>query len=203
MSVNVNTTERTAADYLQELSDLLLGARVTDREGRALSLEEGSARGVEMILGVGGSARKMMLIGNGGSAAIVSHIQNDLCKAVGVRAMVFNDQSLLTALANDDGYETVFETPVSLWAEPGDLLLAVSSSGRSENILRGARAAADRGCNVITLSGFNAENPLRGMGDLNFYVASHVYGYVEIAHSALAHLLTDRAMMIRSEARLA
>ena len=121
-------------------------------------------------------------------------MQNDLCKAVGVRAMVFNEPPLLTALSNDHGYGCVFERPVELWATTDDVLLAISSSGQSENILRAVQADEARGCHVITLSGFRADNPLRQMGDVNFYVPSHVYGYVEVAHMALAHFLTNRAM---------
>jgi D-sedoheptulose 7-phosphate isomerase len=137
-----------------------------------------------------------MLAGNGGSAALVSHMQNDLCKAIGVRALVFNEQPLLMALANDHGYGCVFERPIELWAEPSDLVVTVSSSGKSENILRAVRASVARGCQVITFSGFSPDNPLRQMGDLNFYVRSDVYGYVETAHAVLTHYMTDQAMSI-------
>ena len=142
---------------------------------------------------MGTSHRKIMLVGNGGSAAIVSHVQNDLCKAVGIRALVFTEQPLLTALANDNGYGSVYEFPVEQWAEAGDLLWAVSSSGNSENILRAALAASDRGCSIMTFTGFSTDNQLRQTGDLNFYVASDVYGYVETAHAGLSHMITDRA----------
>ena len=190
------TAETTATEYLRALSQLMLSTEVTGRDGTALSLDEGSSRAVQMILSVGAASRKVMLVGNGGSAAIVSHMQNDLCKAVGVRAMVFTEQPLLTALANDHGYGCVYERTVELWAEPGDLMLAVSSSGSSENILRAVAASEERDCGVITLSGFNPDNPLRRKGDLNFYVGSDFYGYVENAHRALTHLMTDRAMLI-------
>ena len=188
--------ETTASDYLRVLSDLMLSTEVTDGHGTVLSLDEGAARAVQMILAVGAASRKVMLVGNGGSAAIVSHMQNDICKAVGVRAMVFTEQPLLTALANDHGYASVYERTVELWAEPGDLTLAVSSSGQSENILRAVSASAERQCDVITLSGFSPDNPLRGKGDLNFYVHSGFYGYVENVHRALTHFMTDRAMLI-------
>ena len=180
--------------YFRKLSECLEGTRVTDREGTVLTLVEGAARAVEMIIT---HARKLMLIGNGGSAAIASHMQNDLCKAVGVRAMVFTEPPLLTALSNDHGYGCTFERPVELWAEPGDLLLAFSSSGQSENILRAVQASRAAGCQVITFSGFRVDNPLRQIGDLNFYVPVQTYGYVEVAHMALAHYLTDGAMMVR------
>ena len=151
------------------------------------------------MLSTDAGSGKLMAIGNGGSAAIASHMQNDVCKAVGVRSLVFTEQPLLTALANDDGYETVFETPVKLWAEPGDVLVAISSSGRSQNILRAVQAATERHCEVVTLSGFDEANPLRDMGAVNFHVASDVYGLVENVHGALTHYITDRAMqMIQS-----
>ena len=69
-----------------------------------------------------------------------------------MRALVFTEQSLLTALANDDGYQTAYETLTKLWAEPDDLLIAISSSGRSENILRAAAAMRDAGGRIITMS---------------------------------------------------
>ncbi len=138
---------------------------------------------------------KAMVIGNGGSAAIASHLQNDLCNAVGIRALAFQEPPRLTAISNDRGYGGVFEEPVELWASDGDLLIAISSSGQSANILRAVKAAQARGCHIITLSGFSAHNPLRSLGNVNLYVASQEYGYVEAAHSVLAHFLTDCAMM--------
>ena len=180
-------------DYFSTLSQLMLSIEVTDRQGTALSLEQGTEKAVHMIVDIKSTSRKLLLAGNGGSSSIVSHVQNDLCKAVGIRAMVFTEQPLLTALANDDGYGSVFEWPIGLWAEPGDLLLTVSSSGRSENIVRALAAAKKMECQAITLSGFDEDNTSRSMGDMNFYVPSHTYSYVESAHTALAHFLTAAA----------
>jgi len=187
---------QSAVDYFHGLSQLLLATRVTTRQNQVLSLDEGAWTAVRTILSVRSSSGKVMLIGNGGSAAIVSHMQNDLCKAVGVRALVFNEPPLLMALSNDHGYECVFERPIGLWADADDLMLAFSSSGRSENILRAVRASTVRGCRIITFSGFHPANPLRQMGDLNFYVSSRAYGYVEVAHAALAHFLTDCCLAV-------
>ena len=186
-------SQQKATDYIRELTQLMLSVEVTDRDGRSNGLDEGTEMAIQMMLSVRSASQKMLLTGNGGSAALVSHIQNDLCKTLGIRALVFTEQPLLTALANDDGYGSVFERPVELWADPGDLLLTISSSGQSENILRGARASLERGCKMITLTGFKPNNPLRQMGDLNFYVGSGSYGYVETAHAALTHFMTDRA----------
>jgi len=191
--------DKRATSYFKHVYDLLLSAQVTDGHGAVLSLDEGTSKAVEMILSVESDSGKVMLIGNGGSAAIASHMQCDLCNAVGVRAMVFYETPLLTALSNDHGYRRVFEPPVELWADAGDLIVAISSSGQSENILRAVQAAAAQGCQIITLSGFSADNPLRRMGLLNFYIPSQAYGYVELVHSVITHFLTDCAMMTRSQ----
>ncbi len=184
----------TATGHFQVLTELLSKLEATEQAGTALSLDQAAAQAVQAIVDVARTSNKIMLIGNGGSAAIVGHMQNDLSKAVGVRAMTFTEPSLMTALSNDEGYGSVFEHPIRLWANPGDLLIAVSSSGRSENILRGVRACHARGGRTITLSGFKADNPLRKLGVVNFYVPSEVYGHVESVHGVLTHLLTDHAM---------
>lgn len=179
-------------EYFRQLHDLLVNTEVTNRAGESMSLHEGTDAAIALILGARSTGSKIMLAGNGGSAAIVSHVQNDLCKAIGVRAVVFTEQPLLTALANDDGYASVYERPIELWADSGDLALMVSSSGRSENMRRAAAAAVRKGCQLVTLSGFDPANPLRQMGDLNFYVASSIYGFVETAHTGLLHFITDQ-----------
>ena len=188
-----NVCQDSVVTYLRELSNLLHTVKVTDGRNNILLLEHGAQLAVDNVLSVRLSGAKIMVIGNGGSAAIASHMQNDLCKAVGVRSIVFNEQPLLTAMSNDEGYERVFEGPIQLWANSEDILIAVSSSGKSENILRAARAGLDKGARLITLSGFDPDNPLRKMGELNFHVESGSYGYVEIVHTALAHYITDRA----------
>ena len=182
--------------HFQKLSALLGSTKVTGLNGTLHSLQDGIKEAVELILR---QDQMIMVIGNGGSAAIASHFHNDLCHAVGVRAMVFNDSSQLTALSNDHGYPSVFERPIKLWAGSGDLLVAISSSGKSENILRAVEAARTRGCGVITFSGFRSDNPLRKLGDLNFYVSSESYGEVEVSHMALTHFLTDSGMAARSQ----
>ena len=185
--------QHTVTEYFSKLSQLMLDIEVTNLQGADLPLDQGTDEAVQMILEVGAASGKVMLVGNGGSSAVVSHVQNDLCKAVGSRALVFTEQPLLTALANDHGYGCVFERPIELWAEPDDLLLTVSSSGQSESIIRAIEAAREKGCQIVTLSGFSPENASRKMGDLNFYVSSDAYGYVETAHAALCHYMTDKA----------
>lgn len=180
-------------DYLQHLNQLMLDTQTTDLCGNSLTLEEGACLAVKMIGNVHANSGKVMLGGNGGSSAIVSHVQNDLSEAAGIRSMVFTEEPVLTARANDYGYGSVFERPIELWAEPGDLLVTVSSSGQSENIIRALKMARKKKCDLITFSGFEPDNPSRSLGDLNFYVPSSIYGYVETAHMSLIHYLTGMA----------
>lgn len=184
---------RSAADYFRRVGSLLSAIEASDGSGQPLALESAADAVVSLVLAVGAHGGKVVLVGNGGSASIAGHMEMDLCNRVGVRAHVFNDAPVLTALANDHGYATAFERMVTLWAEPNDCLFAISSSGQSENIVRSARAARVRGCRIVTLSGFSVDNPLRSLGDFNFYVASEQYGEVEVVHHAFGHFLTDRA----------
>jgi D-sedoheptulose 7-phosphate isomerase len=186
-----------ATAYLRRLCDVVQSMRASGREGTEYGFDAGAALAVDMILAARAGGNKVMIVGNGGSEAIASHFEADLCNAVGVRALTFDAPEILTALANDHGYGCVFERPIQLWADAGDILVAISSSGRSENILRAVEAAQARQCRVLTLSGFRPDNPLRRTGEINFYVASETYGFVEVAHAALTHFLADSAMMLR------
>ena len=178
-------------EYKREFHHLLSLVEVTTDTGKKQSLDEGLEHAVFTIRKTKSLGKKVFVIGNGGSAAIASHMQNDLCKAGGVRSLVFNEAPLLSALSNDLSYTEAFGFLVDLWAENGDLLIAISSSGQSENILRAADAAREKGCTVITLSGFTRNNLLRSKGSLNFYIPSGQYGFVELGHSVLAHYITD------------
>lgn len=193
---------RNATTYIARLNTFLLNTKVTNLDGKTMDLDTGIDKAVNTISDLIDSGNKAMVIGNGGSAAIASHMQNDLCKAVGIKSLVFNEQPLLTALANDNQYGSVFEYPLAMWTQQNDLLIAISSSGESENILRGAKIAKQRGCKLITFSGFNTGNQLRGLGDINFYTPSFEYGFVEVTHSALTHMITDMAIIRKKERKI-
>lgn len=185
--------------YFDSLHSLLCRTRVTDRGGRDLPLGDACARVRELAHKVHDSENKILFVGNGGSAGIASHLAIDYSKNGGLRSLAFNDPAALTCLGNDLGFHNVFARQVELHARPGDLLVAISSSGRSQNILLAVAAALARGCSVVTLSGFDEENDLRMMGELNLYVASHEYGFVEVAHLALCHAILDIDMGWRSQ----
>lgn len=136
-------------------------------------------------------AGRVIFIGNGGSAGIASHMAADFLKNGGFATLCFSDPALLTCVSNDLGYENVYALPLERHAEPGDLLVAISSSGQSPNITKAARVARSHGLKIITLSGFAPDNDLRTCGDVNFYVPSNTYGTVEIAHLAILHAMLD------------
>jgi D-sedoheptulose 7-phosphate isomerase len=183
--------------YFVELGEMMGRVEVSDRTGAALVYDEGIRRATEVVRGQTGAGRKVIFVGNGGSAAIASHQAVDYWKNGGMRAVAFNDAALLTCLSNDLGYPHVFEKPVAMFADAGDVLIAISSSGRSENILRAVAAAETAGCRVVTLSGFQPDNLLRRRGELNFYVPSDSYGYVEITHLAICHCIVDTIIASR------
>ena len=100
----------------------------------------------------------------------------------------------VSAYANDEGYEVVFVEPLKNFATAGDLLIAISSSGRSQNVLTAVATARERDCKVVTFSGFDENNALRRTGDVNFYLRSHLYGFVEVGHLSLCHAILDLDM---------
>jgi phosphoheptose isomerase len=124
----------------------------------------------------------VIFIGNGGSAGISSHLAIDLSKNAKVPATCFNDASQITCLANDYGYEQWMAHALRLNAKAGDCLVAISSSGRSPNILNAVAKARELKLSVITLSGMTADNPLRRAGDISFWADSRSYNVVETAH---------------------
>ena len=179
-------------DYLKSLASYFSQIEATNASLQRLRFEDAAEEAFQSILKLKTNGGKVIFIGNGGSAAIASHQAVDFWKNGGVRAIAFNDASLLTCISNDYGYKHVFEKPMEMFADPSDVLIAISSSGKSENILKAVEAAKSKGCSVITLSGFGANNPLRQQGHLNFYVPSDAYGFVEISHLIICHFIADR-----------
>lgn len=187
------------ADYLRSFVEVLNSTEATDAGGKAMTVDEGIARVHQAMHKLGGTPNKVMFVGNGGSAGIAGHLAIDFAKNGGVRSVTFNDASSLTCLGNDLGYDQVFAKQVEMQGLPGDILIAISSSGESKNILAAAEKARAMGCTCITLSGFAPGNRLRGLGVANFYVASGVYGFVETAHQAILHAILDTGMGWSSE----
>jgi D-sedoheptulose 7-phosphate isomerase len=177
-----------AGDYLSYVGHLHAAL------GGVLSKEGGFAAATQLAYETGKAGKRICFLGNGGSAAIASHMAADWLKNGRFVAQCFNDGAALTCIANDLGFECVFSTQLQAHGRAGDLLVAISSSGKSLDILNAVVTATSLGMNVITLSGFAADNPLRGMGTVNFYVPSSRYGIVETAHLAILHAILDKVM---------
>ena len=146
---------------------------------------------VSIVEATRASGATLYIVGNGGSAAIAEHAAIDFTKNARLRAIAFSGTPTLTTLSNDYGYEHAFAQAIRLYAREGDVLVAISSGGTSANILNAVAEARSIGMTMITLSGFAADNPLRAAGDVNLYVPSRAYGYVELIHSALLHYVND------------
>ncbi|MDQ3068399.1 MAG: SIS domain-containing protein [Acidobacteriota bacterium] len=143
---------------------------------------------------VPGARRKVIVAGNGGSAAIASHVSVDLTKALAIRAISFNEADLITCFGNDYGYDQWLAKAIEAYADPGDVAVLISSSGQSPNIVNAARAAKVLGLTVVTLSGFDAANPLRTLGDQNLWTDSRNYNVVESVHQTWLLACLERLM---------
>ena len=176
--------------YRKGISQLLSEVQCSEMENQ-VSCEYGIEKVILAFKQCREMHAKIIWIGNGGSAAIASHSSIDYWNTVGIKSMCFNEAALLTCISNDYGYAAVYEKPIQMFAEENDIVVAISSSGKSENIIRGVKAAYEKRCKVITFSGFSENNPLRKMGDVNFYVPSVQYGPVELVHSFLCHSILD------------
>lgn len=179
-------------DYLRAASAGLRDLVVTTSGGETLSTSGGFDRWVTMTREGQARGQHIYLVGNGASAMMASHFAADACKNGALSAMAFNDAALLTATANDVAFEEVFALPLRRLARAGDLLIAISSSGNSPNILRAVEVARSIPVQVVTLTGKCADNRARACGDLNFYVPSPRYGWVECAHQLILHYWLDQ-----------
>lgn len=152
----------------------------------------------ELTKNIRENRQSIYLIGNGASASMASHFAADLAKNAHLHTEVFTDPSFITAVSNDMGYEWVFAEPLRRRAKKGDMLVAISSSGYSKNILCAVEVANKSGLCVVTLSAMSSKNPLRSLGHLNIYVPAQTYGHAETCHAALLHHWMDMVMIKNS-----
>lgn len=156
--------------------------------------EDGYQTAINLITQYGLQKARLFFIGNGGSAAVASHMACDWGKNAGFATFGPGDAATITCYGNDYGFEHIYSEMIERHGQLGDVLFAISSSGESADILRAANKAHEKRMNVITLSGFDQKNALRGKGQVNFYVPSILYGTVEIAHLAIIHSLLDEVI---------
>ena len=181
--------------YASTIEKLLSDCRATDKSGAAMDMDSALALWRDKAAACREQG-EIAFIGNGASASMASHCSADIMKNARIRTRVFTDVSMLTAMGNDEGYEKVFMLPIELCMKNTDMLVAISSSGRSPNILHAVEAAHDIGAYVVTLSAFTEDNPLRKAGDCNIFVQTHSYGLAESCHAAILHYWMDMLTVI-------
>ncbi len=157
-----------------------------------VSLEQTLADIRMHLLELKAQGRRIYLIGNGGSASVAAHICTDMLNVGQMSAQVLHESAQMTCFCNDYGYAHGFEKQIMVMGQEGDLLIAISSSGQSDNIINAVNAARNKKMKVFTLTGFKADNPLRGLGDWNFWLDCQTYGQVEIGHLFLLHHICNQ-----------
>ena len=134
---------------------------------------------------------KVYIVGNGGSASIASHVSVDFAKVARVPSSTFNNSNLITCFANDYGYENWVVETIKAYTNINDLIILISSSGSSKNIVNAAQYCKDNNIDLITLSGFTKDNPLSTLGNINFHIESTEYNYIEMSHHIILLALVD------------
>lgn len=159
-----------------------------DRYFSSEELETDISRAVDLIKT---RTRSIFFVGNGGSNSIASHMMEDYMKLAGFPTYSFSDAALITCYANDFGYDKAMAEWLKLYFTEKDLLVAISSSGESVNVVNAVKFAKSKGGNVITLSAFKSGNTLRQLGDINFHIDVASYGIAECYHQVILHIILD------------
>jgi len=155
----------------------------TSLQGSISSIESNELSNIaDLFLQTSINGKKIIFVGNGGSASIASHLTIDCINAISLRAVNFNESSIITCLANDFGYENWITKAIDFYGDKGDLIVLISSSGQSANMINGAKKALLKGLRVVTLTGFLKDNPLSKLGEINLWVNSIEYNKVEMTH---------------------
>ena len=146
----------------------------------------------DILLKAKKNSAKIIICGNGGSAAIASHVSVDITKNANIRSVNFNEADLITCFANDYGYERWVEKAVDFYADSNDVLILISSSGKSPNMINAAKAARNKKISrIITFTGHNKDNPLSKLGNINFWINSKAYNFVENIHQVWLLAIVD------------
>jgi len=178
--------------YTDAIASGLQHMLVTDAGGRDMGAAEGFARWVAMTHDMDARGGQLFIVGNGGSAGMASHMVTDALTNGRLRAIAMTDPTMLTATANDLSFDDVYAVQVERLGRSGDLLIALSCSGNSPNIVRAIDVARSHQLQTITVSAMKPDNACRSRGDLNFYVPLARYGWAQSAHQVILHYWFDQ-----------
>lgn len=176
-----------------QFSDVLLATEFRPINATSnIEVESGVLAICKKLLEARNANKNIYIVGNGGSAGVAAHAVTDLFNVAKLKATTLHESSLLTCMANDFGYENAVARMLGQLLNPADIVIVISSSGNSMNMRNAANVGRQKGAFVLTLSGFKADNPLRQLGDLNIWLPSTDYGFVEIGHQFILHNIADR-----------
>ncbi len=148
-------------------------------------------KSVELILDCKKNNGKVYIAGNGGSSSMASHVSVDFSKIANVPSGTFNNANLITCFANDYGHDNWVKEAIKAYTNQNDILILISSSGTSKNILNAANYCKENRIPLITLSGFKNDNPLFQLGNVNIHVPSNKYNFIEMAHHIILVSIVD------------
>ena len=148
-------------------------------------------KSVELIKAKVETKNKIVIVGNGGSSSIASHVSVDFVKVAKIKSLTFNNSNIITCLANDYGYENWVKEAIKAYCSKEDLLILISSSGKSSNIVNAAKYCKENRIDTITLSGFDIDNELNKLGNINFHVNSKNYNFIEMTHHIILVSIVD------------
>lgn len=181
-------------EYISELIQALEKTEICIGSDKELNYETGIRTLVECFSRHKEEGRQIFFVGNGGSSAIASHMTADFMKNGGMKTYSLYDNAVTTCMGNDYGYEYVFSRPLEFLGQEGDLLVAVSSSGNSQNIVNAINTARAKKMDIITFTGFQKDNRAKQLGRINVYVPSQKYGIVESIHNLVLQQVVDLIM---------
>ena len=176
---------------VSQYADILGAMSISLKNGNKVENDKGFSQLKEILFKVRNQRKTVYAVGNGASASMASHFSADLAKNGRLHTQVFSDLSLITAISNDLSYDEVFAEPLRRRGTKGDLLVAISSSGNSKNILNAVKTSKEIGITIVTLSAMSENNKLRKMGDVNIYIPAKTYGDAESCHAAILHYWID------------
>ncbi len=178
--------------YLSKIKTLLDQIEITDNVSEYYQYGIGLKEVLHILETCKADRGCLYICGNGGSAGIAQHMTADFLKNAGIRTYNMYGQSTITCISNDLTYEYVFCKQLAMLAEQNDVLVAISSSGESENIVKAANEMKKAGGKIITFTAFQPENRIRGMGDWNIYVPISQYGMAESIHNLILQQIVDK-----------
>lgn len=181
-------------DYLKKISQLMFESQIICERQQMPDWDEAFSEIISLFISTRKDKKTVFFIGNGGSAAIACHMTADFMKNGDMHTVSLYDNALTTCMGNDYGYEYVFSKPLEFLAHQGDLLVAISSSGNSPNIINAIYAAKKNGARIVTLTGFKDDNIIKDLGDYNIYVPMEHYGMVETIHNMYLQQIVDEIM---------